>query len=118
MKLKDKSKEQFKGEVGSGRFPPYIHYKVLYTSPQESRLQPYLMKVDLKGTNENLKLSFAIMQEACKFYTWLVCVCASMHSCGGRVGVNGVHKVAPTQPTQGKTTYRYTVIFLQYRIPV
>ena len=75
LKLKHKSKEQFEGEVGSGRFPPYIHYKILYTSPQESRLQPYLMKVDLKGTNENLKLSFCIMQGACKFYTWLTCVC-------------------------------------------
>ena len=75
MKLKHKSKEEFEGEVGSERFPPYIHYKVLYTLSHERRLQPYLMKVDLKGTNENLKLSFGIMQEACKFYTWLVCVC-------------------------------------------
>ena len=85
MKLKHKSKEEFEGEVGSGRFPPYIHYKVLYTSPQERRLQPSLMKVDLKGTNENLKLSFRIMQEACKSYgsCVCVCVCVSMHSCGG-----------------------------------
>ena len=75
LKLKNMSKQEFDGEVSSGRFPPYIHYKVLYTSPQERRVQPSLMKVDLKGTNENPKLSFRIMQEACKFYTWLVCVC-------------------------------------------
>ena len=93
MKLKHKSKEEFEGEVGSERFPPYIHYKVLYTSSHERRLQPYLMKVDLKGTNENLKLSFRIMQEACKFYTWLVCVCVCvrMHSCGGGVDDNSVY---------------------------
>ena len=78
MKLKHKSKKEFEGEVGSGRFPPYIHYKVLYTSPQERRLQPSLMKVDLKGTNENLKLSFRIMQEACTvslIHGSCVCVC-------------------------------------------
>ena len=86
MKLKHKSKEEFEGEVGSERFPPYIHYKILYTSPQESRLQPFLMKVDLKGTNENLKLSFYIMQEACKFYTWLMCVCVCIYV---GVGVGG-----------------------------
>ena len=67
MKLKNKSKEEFEGEVSSGRFPPYIHYKIVYTSPEERRLQPGLMKVDMKGTNENLKLSCDIMEEVCTF---------------------------------------------------
>ena len=74
-------KKKLEREISSERFPPYIQYKVLYTSPHERRLQPYLMKVDLKGTNENLKLSFGIMQEECKFYTWLMCVCISQ-CCG------------------------------------
>ena len=67
MKLKNKTQEEFEGEVNSGRFPPYVRYKLLYTSPQERRPQPSLMMVDLKGTNENLKLSFDIMEEASKF---------------------------------------------------
>ena len=74
MKLKNKSKEHFKGEISSGRFPPYIIYKVVYTSPEQRRLQPALMRVDLEGTDKHLKLSFDIMEEACKFHTWYACV--------------------------------------------
>ena len=70
MKLKNKSKEEFEDEVSSGRFPPYIHYKIVYTSPEERRPQPALMKVDMKGTNEDLKLSCEIMEEVCKFNIW------------------------------------------------
>ena len=89
MKLQNKTGKEFKGEVSSGRFPPYIHYKLLYTSPQEKRLQPSLMMVDLKGSNENVKLSFDIMEEACKYVhdmcmhamLCLRCVHFSMHIC-------------------------------------
>ena len=67
MKLKNKSKEEFEGEVSSGRFPPYIHYKIVYTSSKDKRPQRGLMKVDMKGTNENLILSCDIMEEVCTF---------------------------------------------------
>ena len=75
MKLKNKTHEEFEGEVNSGRFPPFVRYKLLYTSPQERRTQPSLMMVDLKGSNENLRLSFDIMEEACKYVCVCVCVC-------------------------------------------
>ena len=75
MKLKNKTHEEFEGEVNSGRFPPFVRYKLLYTSPQERRTQPSLMMVDLKGSNENLRLSFDIMEEACKYVCVCVCAC-------------------------------------------
>lgn len=65
LKLKNKSKTEFEGEVNSGRFPPYICYKILYTSPEENRLQPALLKIDIHGTNKNLTVSCEIMEEAC-----------------------------------------------------
>lgn len=81
LKLKNKTREELKGEVNSGRFPPYVHYKPLYTLPQEKRPQPSLMMVDLKGTNENLKLSFNIMEEACKFCMYMTRVCVRVYVC-------------------------------------
>ena len=68
------------------------------------------MKVDLKGTNENVKLNFKIMEEACKVHTWLVCgcVCACVgvgvrvHVCACVVCVHTVQvqrlQAAPTLP--------------------
>ena len=81
MKLKDKTCEEFEGELSSGRFPPYIHYRFVYNSPQEERPRPSFMTVDLKGSNENLRLCFDIMAGACKFSTWLVCVCVCVCLC-------------------------------------
>ena len=65
MKLKTKSKQDFEKEVSTGCFLPNLAYNVVYTSPEERRLQPALMNMELKRANENLRLSVDIMEEAC-----------------------------------------------------
>ena len=50
-------------EVSSGRFPPCLCYKILYTSPEERRVRPALLKVDLQGADVRLTFSCTLKEE-------------------------------------------------------
>ena len=51
---KEKSKAALEEEVNSGHFPPYICYQILYSLPEERRVMPTFLKVDLHGANKPL----------------------------------------------------------------
>ena len=70
---KGKSKSDLEQEVNSGRFPPCLCYKILFTSPEENRVRPALLKVDLLGANVRLTFSCTFKEEPSK---WLLIVCA------------------------------------------
>ena len=70
---KGKSKSDMEQEVNSGRFPPCLCYKILFTSPEESRVKPTLLKVDLLGADVDLTFSCTFKEEPSK---WLRIVCA------------------------------------------
>ena len=59
-------------EVNNGRFPPCICYKILYTSPEERRVKPYLLTVDLLGADVPLTFSCKLKEEPSE------CLCLSM----------------------------------------
>ena len=78
--LKGKSGSEMEQEVNSGRFPPCLCYKILYTSPEERRVTPVLLKVDLLGANVHLTFSCEFKEEPSK----CVCIClcrVCMHIC-------------------------------------
>ena len=58
-----KSAQELKREVTSGRFPPSIHCKVIYTSPEVERVKPALVIVDVDGANVPLSFSCRIKEE-------------------------------------------------------
>ena len=61
-----KSKDEVEQGVISGRFPPCILYKIIYSSPEEKRTRPALLKVDLNGANISLSFSCRVMEEMCE----------------------------------------------------
>ena len=72
-----KSKAALKREVNSGRFPPYICYQILYSLPEERRVKPTFLKVDLHGTNKPLTFICRFKEAECEcpgFYLLLVCM--------------------------------------------
>ena len=69
---KGKSNLELEQEVNSGRFPPCICYKILYTSPEERRVKPYLLMVDLLGADVPLTFSCTLKEEPSE------CLCLSM----------------------------------------
>ena len=71
---KGKSDSEMEQEVNSGRFPPCLCYKILYTSPEERRVIPVLLKVDLLGANVPLTFSCAFKEEPSE----CVCICLCM----------------------------------------
>ena len=46
-----KSKSERERVIASGRFPPCILYKIIYTCPEEKRRKIALMKVHVHGAN-------------------------------------------------------------------
>ena len=77
---KGKSKSDMEQEVNSGRFPPCLCYKILFTSPEENRVRPALLKVDLLGASVRLTFSCRLREEPSKFvHICLCCVCAHYH---------------------------------------
>ena len=46
-----------------GRFPPSFCFTVLYTSPEERRQTPALLKVSVDGTDADLTFNCRITQE-------------------------------------------------------
>ena len=62
----EKSNDEIEREVISGRFPPCILYKIIYSSPEEKRTRPALLKVDLNGANVPLFFSCRIKEEMCE----------------------------------------------------
>ena len=84
-----KSTVEVEQEVISGRFPPCILYKIIYSSPEEKRTRPALLKVDLNETDVSLSFSCRIKEEmcecvcvrACEHVSVCVCVCACACAC-------------------------------------
>ena len=60
-----KSNDEIEREVISGRFPPCILYKIIYSSPEEKRIRPALLKVYLNGAHVSLSFSCRI-KEICE----------------------------------------------------
>ena len=80
---KGKSKAALKREVNSGRFPPYICYQILYSLPEERRLMPTFLKVDLHGADKPLIFScrfYEAESECLGSYLSLVCVYSKLMS--------------------------------------
>ena len=63
---KGKFKAALKREVNSGRFPPYICYHILYCLPEERRVMPTFLKVDLHGANKSLTFSCKFNKVECE----------------------------------------------------
>ena len=61
-----KSKGEVDREVKSGRFPPCILYKIVYTGPEENRVKSAVINVVLKGANVPLSFSCTIKEEMCE----------------------------------------------------
>ena len=58
-----KSNSDLEGEVSSGRFPPCILYKILYTSAKENRVKSAMMKVRVHGANVPLVFCCRVQEE-------------------------------------------------------
>lgn len=69
-----KEKDELDKEVTSGRFPPCILYKILYTGSEESRVKSALMMVDVDGANVPLVFSCRVKEEMCECRTVQVCM--------------------------------------------
>ena len=77
LMLKGKSKSDMEQEVNSARFPPCLCYKILFTSPEERRVRPALLKVDLHGADVDLTFSCTFKEEPSKWVNiYLCCVYA------------------------------------------
>ena len=59
-----KSKSDLEREIESGRFPPCILYKIVYTGPKEERRKIALMKVHVHGANVPLVFCCKVKEEA------------------------------------------------------
>ena len=71
-----KSKAALKREVSSGRFPPYICYQILYSLPEERRVVPTFLTVDLLGADVPLTFNCRLNEtksECTGFYLLWVC---------------------------------------------
>ena len=62
-----KSNDEIEREVISGRFPPCILYKIVYSSPEEKQTRPALLKVKLNGADVSLSFGCRIKEEMCEF---------------------------------------------------
>ena len=76
---KGKSNAYMKREVNSGRFPPSVCYKILYSIPEEKRVTPGFLKVDLLGADVPVTFSCRFKEAESKCpglcAVWCVCVC-------------------------------------------
>ena len=66
---KGKTKSKQAEEVAKGRFPPCITYKIVYTSPEERRVKPAMMKVALDGADVPLIFSCRVKEELSELFT-------------------------------------------------
>lgn len=70
-----KSNEEVDAEVASGRFPPCILYKIIYTGPEEMRVNTALMKVDLHGADVPITFSCRVKAEKEMSYSmYIICI--------------------------------------------
>ena len=58
-----KSASEIEREITSGHFPPCIHYKIVYTRPEDLRVKPRMMMIDVDGANVPLSFSCRIQEE-------------------------------------------------------
>ena len=72
-----KSAQELEREVTSGRFPPSILIKVIYTSPEEKRKGTALMMVDVNGASVPLSFSCRVKEEVCESE----CICCQVYLC-------------------------------------
>lgn len=63
LALMGKSTLECQQEVSSGRFPPCIVYKIIYSSPEERRVKRALMTVDVDGANVPLSFHCLVKEE-------------------------------------------------------
>lgn len=63
LALMGKSSLECQQEVSSGRFPPCIVYKIIYSSPEERRVKRALMTVDVDGANVPLSFHCLVKEE-------------------------------------------------------
>lgn len=92
LALEGKSTLECQQEVSSGRYPPCIMYKIIYTGPEEKRVKRNLMMVDVDGANVPLSFSCLVKEEKRECVLMVhVCVCVfyckcmhiySVYSCG------------------------------------
>ena len=68
---KGKSKSEMEKEVIIGCFPPCVCAKILFTSTEEKRVTPALLKVDLLNANVHLTFSCTFKEEPseCSYFT-------------------------------------------------
>ena len=68
---KGKSKSEMEKEVIIGCFPPCVCAKILFTSTEEKRVTPALLKVDLLNANVHLTFSCTFKEEPseCSYLT-------------------------------------------------
>ena len=92
---KGKSKAALKREVNSGRFPPYICYYILYSLPEERRVKPTFLTVDLHGADVPLTFScrFNEAESECPGL-YLLWVCMYMRACTIHLHVYLVYMLA------------------------
>lgn len=78
-----KSKAHVKREVNSGRFPPYICHQILYNVPEERRVKPAFLQVDLIGAD--VPLTFICRFKEAKSG------CPDLYCCGVHMCVHYPH---------------------------
>ena len=76
-----KSKAALKREVNSGRFPPYVCYKILYSLPEERQAMPIFLKVELHGADVPLFFTCRIKVAESEFPGLFVCGLHCPHMC-------------------------------------
>ena len=77
LMLKGKSKAAIDQEIIIGLFPPHVCYKILYSLPEERRVMPTFLKVDLHGADRPLTFSCRFKEAECECpgsYLSFVCV--------------------------------------------
>ena len=83
LMLKGKSKAAIDQEVIHGLFPPHVCYKIQYRIPEERRVMPTLLEVDLHGADRPLTFTcrFNEAESECPgSYLSLVCVYSKLMS--------------------------------------
>ena len=76
-----KSKAALQREMNSGRFPPYICYKILYSIPEERQVMPIFLKVELHGADVALIFTRRIKVPESEFPGLFVCGLHCPHLC-------------------------------------
>ena len=92
----DLPKKDVEEDIKSGRFPPCIPYQIIYFSPEERRVKPAMMKVDVHGADKPISFVCTVKEELCEcaciqcvfvcnVHVWtggcLYCICTIYCSC-------------------------------------